>query len=89
MRELPELTEIATFFADELAAQLADARSATTAKLDAPVNKLARVLNSPAIKRVLLNDSLRIDFDELIARGEVLVVRRARSARWARATSRC
>ncbi len=41
------------------AAQLADARSMTTAKLDAPVNKLARLLNSPSIKRVLLNDSLR------------------------------
>ena len=35
----------------------------TTAKLDAPVNKLARLLNSQSIKRVLLNDSLRVDLD--------------------------
>ena len=48
-------------------AQLADARSTTTAKLDAPVNKLARLLNSASIKRVLLNDSLTVDFDRVIA----------------------
>jgi hypothetical protein len=75
--ELPTYAELATFLAHELPAQLADARSATTAKLDAPANKLARVLNSPAVKRVLLNDSLRIDFDQLIERREVLIVRGA------------
>jgi hypothetical protein len=75
--ELPAYAEVARFFANELPAQLADARATTTAKLDAPANKLARVLNSPAVKRVLLNDSLRIDFDRLIARSEVLVVRGA------------
>jgi hypothetical protein len=58
VRTLPEFSEISAFFTAELAAQLADARSTTTAKLDAPVNKLARLLNSASIKRVLLNDSL-------------------------------
>ncbi len=77
VRALPELKEISAFFTAELTAQLADARSATTAKLDAPVNKLARLLNSPSIKRVLLNDSLRVDFDRVIARAEVLVVKGA------------
>src|SRR6185437_5701061 len=77
VRSLPELKEISTFFTSELTAQLADARSATTAKLDAPVNKLARLLNSPSIKRVLLNESLRVDFDRIIAGGEVLVVKGA------------
>jgi hypothetical protein len=75
--ELPSYAELARFFAYELPAQLADARATTTAKLDAPANKLARVLNSPAVKRVLLNESLRIDFDRLIERGEVLIVRGA------------
>ena len=51
---LPAFKEICDFFAAELTAQLADARSMTTAKLDAPVNKLARMLNSTSIKRVLL-----------------------------------
>lgn len=75
--ELPDYAEVATFFAEELPAQLADARATTTAKLDAPSNKLARLLNSPAVKRVLLNDSLRIDFDTLLSGAEVLVVRGA------------
>ena len=77
VRGLPEFSEISAFFTAEIGAQLADARSMTTAKLDAPVNKLARLLNSPSIKRVLLNESLRVDFDRVIADGEVLVVKGA------------
>ncbi len=77
IRTLPEFKEISEFFTAELSAQLADSRSTTTAKLDAPVNKLARLLNSPSIKRVLLNDSLAVDFDRVIANGEVLVVKGA------------
>jgi Replication-relaxation len=87
VRALPEFKEISEFFTAELTAQLADARSTTTAKLDAPVNKLARLLNSPSIKRVLLNDSLRVDFDRIIARGEVLVVKGALGAMGAGNTS--
>jgi predicted transcriptional regulator len=77
VRTMPEFKEISEFFTAELTAQLADARGTTTAKLDAPVNKLARLLNSPSIKRVLLNDSLPIDFDGVIAGEEVLVVKGA------------
>jgi hypothetical protein len=77
VRTLPAFKEIADFFTSELSAQLADARSMTTAKLDAPVNKLARLLNSQSIKRVLLNESLTIDLDRLIAQEEVLVVKGA------------
>ncbi len=77
LRAMPEFKEISEFFTAELSAQLADSRSTTTAKLDAPVNKLARLLNSPSIKRVLLNDSLRIDFDRVIAGEEVLIVKGA------------
>lgn len=80
VRGLPELKEISEFFAGELTAQLADARSMTTAKLDAPVNKLARLLNSASIKRVLLNDSLTVDLDRVIADCEVLVVKGALGA---------
>lgn len=87
VRTLPEFSEISAFFTAELAAQLADARSTTTAKLDAPVNKLARLLNSASIKRVLLNDSLSVDFDRVIAGGEVLVVKGALGAMGAGNTS--
>lgn len=77
LRTMPEFKEISEFFTAELVAQLADSRSTTTAKLDAPVNKLARLLNSPSIKRVLLNDSLSIDLDRVISEQEVLVVKGA------------
>jgi hypothetical protein len=77
VRTLPEFKEIAEFFTAELSAQLADARSMTTAKLDAPVNKLARLLNSPSIKRVLLNNHLTVDLDRVISGREVLVVKGA------------
>jgi Replication-relaxation len=87
VRTLPEFKEISEFFTAELSAQLADARSTTTAKLDAPVNKLARLLNSPSIKRVLLNESLRLDFDRMIAGEEVLVVKGALGAMGAGNTS--
>ncbi len=87
VRGLPEYKEIAEFFASELSAQLADARGPTTSKLDAPVNKLARLLNSPSIKRILLNDSLRVDFDRIISRQEVLVVKGALGAMGAGNTS--
>jgi hypothetical protein len=87
VRALPEFREISEFFTAELTAQLADARSVTTAKLDAPVNKLARLLNSPSIKRVLLNDSLRVDFDRVIAEQQVLVVKGALGAMGAGNTS--
>ncbi len=87
VRTLPQYKEIAEFFTAELAAQLADSRSTTTAKLDAPVNKLARLLNSPSIKRVLLNNSLTVDLDRVIAGGEVLVVKGALGAMGAGNTS--
>ncbi len=87
VRGMPEFKEISEFFTSELSAQLADARSMTTSKLDSPVNKLARLLNSASIKRVLLNDSLRIDLDGIIARREVLVVKGALGAMGAGNTS--
>jgi hypothetical protein len=77
LRGLPEFKEVGDFFAQELAAQLRDARAMTTSKLDAPVNKAARILNSAAVKRVLQNTSLTIDFDAIIASGEVLIVKGA------------
>jgi hypothetical protein len=80
VRGLPEYKEIVDFFTTELSAQLADARSTTTAKLDAPVNKLARLLNSSSIKRVLLNESLRVDLDRTIAQADVLLVKGALGA---------
>jgi Replication-relaxation len=80
LRGLPEFKEIGDFFTEELRAQLRDAKSMTTSKLDAPVNKAARLLNSGSIKRVLQNTSLTVDFDRIIAGGEVLIVKGALGA---------
>jgi Replication-relaxation len=77
VRGLPEFKEIGEFFTQELRAQLRDAKTMTTSKLDAPVNKAARLLNSASIKRVLQNTSLTVDFDRIIAGREVLVVKGA------------
>jgi hypothetical protein len=74
---LPEFKEIGEFFTQELRAQLRDAKAMTTSKLDAPVNKAARLLNSASIKRVLQNTSLTVDFDRIIAGREVLIVKGA------------
>jgi len=87
VRGIPEFKEISEFFTAELGAQLTDARSMTTAKLDAPVNKLARLLNSPSIKRILQNESLMVDFDKVISGCEVLVVKGAMGAMGAGNTS--
>jgi hypothetical protein len=48
---------------------------------------LARLLNSPSIKRVLLNDSLKVDFEEVISGGQVLIVKGALGAMGAGNTS--
>ena len=77
VRGMPEFKEISEFFTAELAAQLADSRATTTSKLDAPANKLARLLSSTSIKRVLRNPHLPLDFDRVISGCEVLIVKGA------------
>jgi hypothetical protein len=77
VRALPEFKEVGEFFTQELRAQLRDAKTMTTSKLDAPVNKAARLLNSASIKRVLQNTSLTVDFDRIITGREVLIVKGA------------
>ena len=86
-RRCPSSRRSREFFTSELSAQLADARSMTTSKLDSPVNKLARLLNSASIKRVLLNDSLRSTSTASSPEREVLVVKGALGAMGAGNTS--
>ncbi|MDO8185869.1 replication-relaxation family protein [Conexibacter sp. JD483] len=77
LAHLPEIQEIVEFFRSELRAQLKDSTQTTTAKLDAPANKLARFLNSESIKRVLRETGEVLDFDHLIRNADVLIVRGA------------
>jgi hypothetical protein len=87
IRGRPEFKEIGDFFTEELRAQLKDAKGMTTSKLDAPVNKAARLLNSASIKRVLQNTSLTVDFDRTLIGAEVLIVKGALGAMGAGNTS--
>lgn len=75
-----ELREGAELFTAELAAQLADSRSATTARLEVPLGQLARLLGSPSVKRVLRADYPALDLNRVIAQGEVLIVQGAPGA---------
>jgi hypothetical protein len=77
LAHLTEVKEISEFFRTELTTQLEEATSSTTAKLDAPSNKLARFINSASMKRILLHADEILDFDRIIRNGEVLIVRGA------------
>lgn len=77
LAHLPEIKEIVDFFRSELTTQLRDSGQTTTAKLDAPANKLARFLNSQSIKRILQEDHELVDFDKLIREQGVLIVKGA------------
>jgi DNA-binding transcriptional ArsR family regulator len=77
LAHLTEVKEISEFFRTELTTQLEEATSTTTAKLDAPSNKLARFINSASMKRILLHADEILDFDRIIRGGEVLIVRGA------------
>lgn len=92
LRNLPADVDIRAssdrYLRNAIIAVLADDRKSTLwdvarllsggpAKLDAPANELARLLSSPSIKRVLLNQSLRVDFEQLIQAEEVLIVKGA------------
>ena len=66
------LTETATFFGRELPGDLEAAASQTSAKLDAPRNKLIRLLVG-SIDKVLRHPN-QIDLDEIVRRREVLIV---------------
>jgi hypothetical protein len=66
------LTETATFFGRELPGDLEAAASQTSAKLDAPRNKLLRLMVESLDK--VLRHPVQISFDEIVRRREVLIV---------------
>jgi hypothetical protein len=67
--------EVAAFFGEELGAQLAAAPATVAAKLDAPTNKLARLLSSPAVAEVLAGDRPPLDLEQALEHGEVVIVK--------------
>ncbi|HET6507074.1 MAG TPA: replication-relaxation family protein [Baekduia sp.] len=65
-------TETATFFGRELPSDLANAAAQTNAKLDAPRNKLLRLMVD-SLDKVLRHPN-QLSLDDVIARREVLIV---------------
>lgn len=68
----PRYADTATFFGRELASDLDNAPGQTTAKLDAPRNKLLRLMVESLDK--VLRHPIQLDLDEVVRRREVLVV---------------
>jgi hypothetical protein len=68
----PRFTDTATFFGRELPSDLSDAPGQTTAKLDAPRNKLLRLLVGSLDK--VLRHPVQLSIDDIIRRREVLIV---------------
>jgi Replication-relaxation len=66
------MTETASFFGRELPGDLEAAASQTSAKLDAPRNKLLRLMVDSLDK--VLRHPVQFSFDEIIRRREVLIV---------------
>jgi Replication-relaxation len=69
----PELQDVADFFGRDLPEQLEVASSQTTAKLDAPLNKLQSAMLS-ATASAVLNHPVQLHLDEILERREVLLV---------------
>ncbi|ADB49877.1 P-loop NTPase family protein [Conexibacter woesei] len=68
----PWFTDTATFFGRELPSDLANAAAQTNAKLDAPRNKLLRLMVESLDK--VLRHPIQLSLDDVIARREVLIV---------------
>jgi hypothetical protein len=68
----PRFADTATFFGRELPNDLREATSQTTAKLDAPRNKLLRLMVESLDK--VLRHPIQLDLDELVRRREVLII---------------
>ena len=49
--DIPDLQEIAEFYGAELPAKLRDAKATTAKEMDAPRNKISRLLRNPAMRR--------------------------------------
>jgi len=65
-------TDTATFFGRELPVDLRDSKMQTVAKLDAPRNKLLRLMVESLDK--VLRHPLQLSLDDIVARREVLIV---------------
>jgi hypothetical protein len=69
----PDLVGLRAFYGQILPSLLRDSRSQVAIRMDAPGNKLQRLLNQPTITR-MLHHPVQVSIDEIIAERAVLIV---------------
>jgi hypothetical protein len=69
----PDLVGLRAFYGQILPSLLKDSRSQVAIRMDAPGNKLQRLLNQPTIAR-MLHHPVQVSIDEIIAERAVLIV---------------
>jgi hypothetical protein len=71
--DIPDLQEIAEFYGSELPAKLRDAKATTAKEMDAPRNKISRLLRNPAMRR-LYSHPTNVSLRSIIDQRDILIV---------------
>jgi hypothetical protein len=71
--DIPDLQEIAEFYGSELPAKLRDAKATTAKEMDAPRNKISRLLRNPAMRR-LYSHPTNVSLRSIIDARDILIV---------------
>ena len=71
--DIPDLQEIAEFYGSELPAKLRDAKATTAKEMDAPRNKISRLLRNPAMRRFYSHPT-NVALRSMIDQRDILIV---------------
>ncbi|MGA2927644.1 MAG: replication-relaxation family protein [Solirubrobacteraceae bacterium] len=71
--DIPDLQEIADFYGSELPAKLRDAKGTTAKEMDAPRNKISRLLRNPAMRRFYSHPT-NVSLRSIIDARDILIV---------------
>jgi len=71
--DVPDLQEIAEFYGSELPAKLRDAKATTAKEMDAPRNKISRLLRNPAMRRFYSHPT-NVALRSIIDQRDILIV---------------
>ena len=71
--DIPDLQEIAEFYGSELPAKLRDAKATTAKEMDAPRNKISRLLRNPAMRRFYSHPT-NVSLRSIIDSRDILIV---------------
>src|SRR5436309_2303996 len=71
--DIPDLQEIAEFYGSELPAKLREAKATTAKEMDAPRNKISRLLRNPAMRRFYSHPT-NVSLRSIIEARDILIV---------------